>query len=322
MQKSAVHTNKSTIGRIILLRGVLRTLSATMPFAAVLLAQKLFVTPHRSRMPVRENEWASTSRREHIESEFGPLAAWVWGNGPRTAILLHGWAGRGLQLGAFVEPLVHAGFRVVAFDAPGHGESPGRTSSMPEIARSLATVSRHYGGASAILAHSLGATATILALAREDIQPQRIVAVASPARLGTIGTRFGEMTGFSPQVVKRMRERVCKRLSFDWDAHEPLRLAPSLNTPILVVHDRDDREIPWQEGEALVSALPTSMFLRTEKLGHRRILRDREVIDRATDFVVPTDRSVLVPEPIAPHISGAANVSRTPNPRVSERRIQ
>src|SRR5262249_24545271 len=60
-----------------------------------------------------------------------------WGDGPRV-YLLHGWGGRATQFAAFVEPLVRAGFMPVAFDAPGHGASGGRTASLLHFARALA----------------------------------------------------------------------------------------------------------------------------------------------------------------------------------------
>jgi hypothetical protein len=40
------------------------------------------------------------------------LPVYSWGSGP-TILLAHGWSGRGSQLGAFVEPLVEQGFRLV-----------------------------------------------------------------------------------------------------------------------------------------------------------------------------------------------------------------
>src|SRR4051794_26198605 len=66
----------------------------------------------------------------------GTVAGQVWGDGP-PVYLVHGWAGSGDQLGAFVGALLARGRRVVAFDAPSHGRSaPGRhgprSSSIPE----------------------------------------------------------------------------------------------------------------------------------------------------------------------------------------------
>jgi hypothetical protein len=68
----------------------------------------------------------------------------IWGEGP-VVYLQHGWGGHRQQLGALVAPLVAAGYRVVAFDAPSHGESgpgpsgPRRTTAV-EFADALAAV--------------------------------------------------------------------------------------------------------------------------------------------------------------------------------------
>ena len=67
----------------------------------------------------------------------GPAA----GRGPSrpgsTVLMVHGWNGRGAQLGAFAPELVHAGFRVVTFDTPAHGRSPGRATNLPEISEAI-----------------------------------------------------------------------------------------------------------------------------------------------------------------------------------------
>ena len=56
------------------------------------------------------------------------------------------------------------GWRVVAHDGPGHGSSFGRTSSLVEIARGAAATARAVGGVDAVIAHSLGAAAAVLAV--------------------------------------------------------------------------------------------------------------------------------------------------------------
>ncbi|MGH8826296.1 MAG: alpha/beta fold hydrolase, partial [Jiangellaceae bacterium] len=90
-----------------------------------------------------------------------------WGEGP-TVYLVHGWGGWRGQLGAFVAPLVAAGHRVVAFDAPSHGDSgPGLLgtgkSLGPELADALRAVVDQHGAPSAMVAHSLGCVTTALA---------------------------------------------------------------------------------------------------------------------------------------------------------------
>ena len=62
-------------------------------------------------------------------------------------------------------------------------------------------------------------------------------------------------------------------------------LAPALTQPLLVVHDRGDAEIPWQHGTALARAWPGAELLMTEGLGHRRVLRDPDVVAASVAFV-------------------------------------
>jgi len=137
MSLSIAHTHKSTIDRANLIRNLMGGLSAVAPGLVAKAAEQLFVTVVQHKRPRREEAWAEGATRISIPSQHGELAAWVWADGPKTVLLVHGWAGRGLQLGAFVEPLVGAGYRVVACDGPAHGESPGRRTNIFSLTEGL-----------------------------------------------------------------------------------------------------------------------------------------------------------------------------------------
>ena len=70
-----------------------------------------------------------------------------------------------------------------------------------------------------------------------------------------------------------------------WQRFSPEVLARQLDVPGLVIHDQDDRDVPIQEGIAVAQAWPGAQFVRTTGLGHRRILRDPEVIARVAAFI-------------------------------------
>lgn len=278
-------TEKSTNVRVLMLQKFNTILSRLAPGLATRLAERIFVTPIPARQPPREVGWAEGAEKTTIPSHLGGVPVWVWGDGRETAILVHGWSGRGLQLGAFVEPLIARGLRVVTFDAPGHGEASGRTSSMPAFAATLGAVGRRFGPVSAVISHSLGSTATVYALANRELAPDRVVAISPSARLHAVRERFGEMTGFPPSVIESMRKAFEDRLGFDWDASEPLLLAQQSSMPLMVVHDTQDRFIPHSEGAELTDAWPDGRLMTTTGLGHHRILRDPTVIDSVLSFV-------------------------------------
>jgi len=285
MRHHEASKHKSTNGRVIAFQKFTALLSRLAPPLATWLATRLFLTPMRTPQLSREADWAEGAERITIPSPLGPIPVWSWGDGPVTVLLVHGWSGRGLQLGGFVEPLVALGYRVVTHDAPGHGEADGSTSSMPAIAAALGAVARRFGPVSAVIAHSLGSTAAIYALAHNELDVDRFVAISPSARLHAVRERFGEMTGFPPHIVDRLRQKMEKRFGFSWDASEPLRLASAMPTPLMVIHDATDRLIPHSEGAELADAWPDGTLLTTNQLGHHRILRDPNVIDSAVSFV-------------------------------------
>jgi pimeloyl-ACP methyl ester carboxylesterase len=244
-------------------------------------AEALFFSPPRpprtARMP------ASAVRHDVYSRGTGPLAAWRSGQGP-LVYLLHGWGGSAAQLRGWVAPLVAEGFSVVAFDAPGHGASGGRRSSIPEFARALQAVVAQHGPAEAVVAHSLGGAALALAM-RDGLPVRRAVLVGPPADPVSWTRAFAARLRVGPAALARLQQRTERRLQMRWsDLHVP-SLVRSFAVPALVVHDRDDREVPWRDGAHIASCWPEARLVTTTGLGHRRILQDPGVARSIASFV-------------------------------------
>jgi pimeloyl-ACP methyl ester carboxylesterase len=263
-----------------MVRGALAVTARLSPGLAAALATRLFLTPRRYPRPARER--ALLERAEPLPREDG-LAAWSWGRGP-TVLLAHGWAGRGAQLGSFVEPLVAAGYRVVAFDAPAHGASPGRRTNLIDMADALARVADSVGPLHAVIAHSFGAAATMVAFSR-GLDARSAVFVAPPWSLSEGLNTFAAALALPPEVIQGVRAEIERRVGLSWDAFEGATLAPQMTVPLLVVHDRDDPEVPLASGASLVRAWPDAELYETYGLGHRRILRDPVVIAASIDRI-------------------------------------
>jgi pimeloyl-ACP methyl ester carboxylesterase len=260
-----------------------RALSAVAPALAARIAEWLFTTPPRARRPGAEIELLATARARPLHVGGRRIETWAWGTGP-SVLLVHGWGGRGAQLGALVDPLVARGFSVVTFDAPGHGASDAGTVTLPEIMSAIRVVAESRGPLAAIVAHSVGATAAVRAL-WEGLAAGAAVLIGPAADLVTPALRFSETFGFSREVRERMHRRIEERVGRSWSVFDAVELAPSLPVPLLVVHDRGDAEIPWQHGAAIAGAWRGAEMLMTEGLGHRRILRDPDVVATTVAFV-------------------------------------
>lgn len=271
-------------------RAALFGLSRLVPKTAASLAEVMFLTPMRAKPPWREEWWATEAQELTLKDHLGrPLAAWKWGSSGPTVLLVHGWGGRGLQMGAFAEPLVAQGFQVVTFDAPSHGRNKGSRTSLPDVAGAVRAVLESIAGVEGIIAHSFGAAAVTLALdarRREHLPtPNRLVFVAPAGSFDALKAHMVNMTGFTPEVVGRMQRRIESRYGMRWRDVEPLALAPEQDQLLRVFHDEDDLELPWSHSRELVERWPSAVFHLTQGLGHQRILRDDKVIAESVAFL-------------------------------------
>jgi pimeloyl-ACP methyl ester carboxylesterase len=249
------------------------------PELTATVAEKLFFKTQR--------KGARPGERDVLEaaapSSIAGMKAWSWGEGP-TVLLVHGWNGRGTQLGGFVEPLVERGFRVVAFDAFGHGESPGRSMSIPELATCIRRVSDELGGLYGIVAHSMGGAATTVALAN-GLELERAVFISPPADPRQFLRIYSDALAISEEVREHMKERVERRLGITMQSMRATTIAPSMSIPLLVVHDQDDKEVPVDSGQAIARTWPNAELILTEGLGHQRILLSEHVTNVAVSFI-------------------------------------
>ena len=245
---------------------------------------KLWFRSQRHAQPAREREWLVNAQSLQLTHRGQPLAVQYWGTGS-TVLLVHGWHGRGAQLGAFAAPLVAAGFRVVAFDAPAHGLTPGRSTDLPEVSEALLTVAQAFPPLHGVIAHSFGTAVTLYAVA-QGLAPRRMAALSAPSSLEYLMESFAARLDLPAGVMAVHRRLLEERFGADiWEKFSPREIACCLDIPALIVHDEEDHDVPWQEGEALAQAWPGAIRMQTRGLGHRRILRDPQVVARVVAFM-------------------------------------
>lgn len=296
--------NKSTTGRTVIeraLRAGLHAVQAGSPALAARIGERVMFRTARPALSPSEQSLLDVGEHREIDTRAGRLQAWSWGNGP-VVVLVHGWHGRASQLGTFVPPLVNAGFRVVGFDAPGHGASPGTQSNILRFADAITdvidTVRPVMGPAHAVIAHSMGAPATIIAMdrarrtpalgrgrAETDLPAQRFVFVAPPIDVRQFVRAFSERVELGRSSETALRQRIERNFAVRFDDLYAPDLARRMDAPLLLVHDENDREVPVAAGRALAAAWPGATFHATRGLGHLRVLRDTDVIRRVVRFL-------------------------------------
>ena len=273
--RSLVRLKKSTTGRI--LSSGVRLLDAVAPAVAQRLTWKWFGTPQR-----RTEKPFPIGHPFSVREEGPELAVWDWGDG-RTVLLVHGWNGNAAQLSGFVSPLLRSGYYVAAPDLPAHGASGGRQTHVRDLAAALLRLGRRVGPVHAVIAHSFGAAAAVIALS-EGLGAERAVLIAPPVDLPRYARLFCRTAGLSTPSEDAFLRRIDTALG-GRERYDLLGMAARLSARALLLHDPADREVPFEDAQALARAWPGARLDALPGAGHTRALRHPDVISRAVAFI-------------------------------------
>ncbi len=269
--------------QLLALRAAFQTAGRVAPGRAARVAERIFCQPPPARPRPSEAEFLATGTAFSFHTSAGTLAAWSWGTGP-TALLVHGWGSRAARFRVLAPALVSAGMRVVAYDGPAHGLSPGTQTSLPEYAAALMEVTEQLGPLGAVAGHSLGGAALAVALAR-GLEVPRVALIAPFGAEAGFVDRFAGHIGLPAAAQQRMVANLEARLGFRFSGFIIADLVRQLRTPAIVIHDRDDEDIPLAEGEAIAAAWPGARLVVTEGLGHQAIMRDTGTMGIVAQFM-------------------------------------
>lgn len=269
--------------RIVGLRLGFQLLGPWVPGPAARLAERLFTRPPQHPLRPHEEAFLETGDAFSVAHDGQQLACWSWGSGP-VVLLMHGWGSRAGRFRLFVPQLLQQGFRAVAFDGPGHGRTGGSSASLPQFAAALTAVSAAVGGVSAFVGHSLGGAAALFAMSR-SVPPVPAVLISAPSDSVVFWRRFVQHLAIPRGVRDRLQRDLEQRFGITWSDLNLLPAAAALPTPLLVIHDEGDEDVPPESGRDIAAAAPLGTFLLTSGLGHRAIMRDPEVVRQAVDFI-------------------------------------
>lgn len=211
-----------------------------------------------------------------VQVDGSHLRGFAGGEGP-TVVLLHGWAGRAADWRHLAADLIDAGWRVVAPDLPAHGMTAGQRTNLFDLGRAVAEVLRAERPA-AIVTHSMGFPALMLALESDAPHPQRVVALAPGRKMARAVEAFAARARLRPRITAELRRGLESRFGpAVWDILDVDRVLPSLTVGGVVIHDRDDEEVPVGDARYIADMWPDASLVETSGLGHRKILRDAQV---------------------------------------------
>jgi pimeloyl-ACP methyl ester carboxylesterase len=273
----------------------------TLPEVAGARAFRRFCTPHLSNCRSVDHEQLvrrarfhlRSARRQRLATSVGEIETYVFepkGITTASALLVHGWTGEAAFMSAFAEYLCRRNIRCVLLDLPAHGQSAGYETNLMDCARAVHDVAQSMGPLRFAIGHSIGGLAVLMA--GEGRHPmlgpvafEAYVLVAVPDRFADVTRRFGDDLGLSAaglQAFERRLEHLAQRRIADFRGSNFLSV---IERPCLLLHARDDLEVPFADAERMATVAPTVELAALDGLGHRAILYAPPAVRAAAAFL-------------------------------------
>jgi pimeloyl-ACP methyl ester carboxylesterase len=246
-----------------------------------------FFSPSQYEVKPTEREVIDRGNNYRIPFDGGELTVTTWGESGPVVLLMHGWGGARAQMTGFVEPLLSAGYRVVAYDQPAHGESDGMMTNLLEIAPTMDLIKEKEGNFDAIIAHSFGTLITTYSLVKRNFPPpSKLIYFGAFNRLLESLPRFQMQANLPDEIIDSLRNMIYEIFGKDvLDSIVNEVLVPQIQIPVLMFHDRSDNVTPVEDSRAIANAWTEAQYIETNGLGHRGALQAAEIHEEVIKFL-------------------------------------
>jgi pimeloyl-ACP methyl ester carboxylesterase len=249
-------------------------------------AIKLFRTPVRFKTPEREKMMAESAQKEmlFIPGIKKEIMLYRYGYSKRKVLLVHGWSGRGTQLYNIADKLLENGYMTISFDAPAHGNAAGKTTMMTDFIAAIMFLEEKFGPFEIAIGHSLGGI-SILNSVKQGLSIKKAILIGSGDIITDIIKDFVNRLELKAEIVSKVRIRFLKKYGESIDNYSASIAAKDVKIATLVIHDTKDNDVPVSCAYNIRQNLQQGEILVTNGLGHRRILKDKNVTSHIIEFI-------------------------------------
>ncbi len=264
------------------------TLGRVFPRLFANIALKFFATPRKRARHKVSDKILEQANISDILIGGNMLKVYDWGESEKTIMLVHGWESRGTGLRSFVPSLLNAGYRVVAFDAPAHGDSGGTRLYLKDYANAISAIYHKFGKVEGIICHSFGGAGVAYAMTQADpeMSVDSLILIGVPAAISYPVFNALKTMNAPPSVRKYFIGSLEKLAGVEIEKMNFKDLNSQMKVKrTLIVHDLQDEQVKFEEAEKIIKHWPNAELQVTDGFGHFRLIKSAKVVNRVTDFI-------------------------------------
>ena len=243
-----------------------------------------FCIPFKAKLKPEQQKFLDTADQQTFVVDHKKINSYSWGEGSKIILFVHGWQSNAYRWKKYIEQLDPKEYKILAFDAPGHGNSEGLISNVPLFEKSLNKVVDHYGTPYAIVSHSIGAFASMYFLHKNQVQVAKLVSLATPFTADQFVEVFQSELKVNDRVVREIRSYFKEYTGHEVSYFSLQNFAPTIDAETMIIHDLKDQSTPVENSKTLDELLKQSEIIVTDGYGHR--LKNNNVINKVHEFVV------------------------------------
>lgn len=213
------------------------------------------------------------------KSSDGVIRTYEIGKGP-AVLFVHGWGGGAHQFFTLMRGLAQCGFRAVAFDQLGHGQSEKKSATLHQTIATtnhmLDKVRHSRGGLIAVVGHSTGCIA--IAAARNVLVRDLPLFLISPVfNYKQYFLRKLVGLGQNADLVKQYASGFAKAYRSEFQKLELARNLGKYGDQTLIAHDETDSESAAADSIAFCNRYPMTRLLVTKNYDHEKIISSESI---------------------------------------------
>ncbi len=267
----------------------LNALALADPEKAGAKAYELFTTPPKPIIRPKEKAFLDTA--EQVEQLRGGRAImeYHWGDTTAPYVLLsYGWGYNAGRWRYFVPRLVEAGYRVIAYDPPGHGLAKRGQLHFVDNVNIIRSIIEANGQPAILIAHSFGGACSVQSMdfLPQALHPKRMVIMGAFSNAQrSVFASFRQALGLSDRVYQAYEKKITSEAG---DQMRPFHIAPFTaalkHISTLIVHDPLDKVTSGNEALGYHAYWPGSVLYLP--LGAKHHLGTPRVTSAILDFAL------------------------------------
>jgi pimeloyl-ACP methyl ester carboxylesterase len=245
------------------------------------------VAAKTQRPPISKQESGALGYADKIHyGKDNRNIAWSWGEGP-IVIFVHGWGGQAAQLAPLALQVAKQGFRAIAIDVSGHGDSPGKSICWEYFLNDIAELSKIFDKEIyAYVAHSAGALSMMAARKLRSLHASRYVCICAPTHPYPPIDVIRRKLKPSETIIQRYKAYIANQFESTWADLEPGISHNDAGPQLLLFYDEADKVVNHIDGDKIKALNPNAVLIKTSTYSHTKILLAPELHKAVIDFIV------------------------------------